>query len=221
MSHSRSNPSNRYLELIELNKTMHTEGDTFLDKPAETTFPGLSLLAHASRIKRLLDESRATSVLDYGAGKGRQYEQEYAIEENLPKQKVVNYWGVDYIHLYDPCYEPYSKLPSEKYDGVICTDVLEHCSKADIPWILEEIFSFSQKFVFASIACYPAEKTLANGDNAHETIESPGWWQRVLSEVYRKYDSLVVEILFVEKMRSPIGKQIRSTIVRLGNSSFP
>lgn len=54
---------------------------------------------------------------------------------------------------------------------MICTDVLEHCPEEDIPWIVDELFAFARKFVYANIACFPARKQLPSGGNAHCTVK--------------------------------------------------
>lgn len=43
MTFSRSNPSPRYLELIELNREMHEHGARRENIPSAETFPGMSL----------------------------------------------------------------------------------------------------------------------------------------------------------------------------------
>jgi hypothetical protein len=65
---------------------------------------------------------------------------------------------------------PFSALPEGRFDGVVCTDVLEHCPEEDLPWIVGELFGYARLFVFANVACYPAAKKLPNGENAHCTI---------------------------------------------------
>jgi hypothetical protein len=54
---------------------------------------------------------------------------------------------------------------------VISTDVLEHCpGKVNVPWIVDEMFGYATRFVFANVAVIPAGKRLPNGENAHCTI---------------------------------------------------
>ena len=83
---------------------------------------------------------------------------------------------MDYVACYDPSYAPFSLLPQGPFDGVICTDVLEHCPEEDLDWIVGELFGYANKFVFASIAGYPAMKTLPSGENAHCTVQPLAWW---------------------------------------------
>jgi FkbM family methyltransferase len=90
---------------------------------------------------------------------------------------IAEYWDVDEVQCYDPGYAPHSARPEGRFDGVICTDVLEHCPEEDVPWILEEIFGYAGRFVYLNVACYPARKTLPNGENAHITVRPPEWWR--------------------------------------------
>lgn len=174
---SRENPSPRYVELLSLCRQLHTEGDQLNNIPPDQTFDGASLKPHVGTIGSLIQRHSATSLLDYGSGKAEGYNSAVV---KTPGGEAVRglqqYWGLDAVTHYDPGYEPFSDLPGQQYDGVISTDVLEHCPKQDIDWILREIFSYSRIFVFCTVAVYPANKKLPTGENAHVTIESPGWW---------------------------------------------
>jgi len=177
MQYSRSNPSPRYVELTRLYGQMHVEGERFLGEPPERTFPGKSLPPQAPRIKRLIESTGAQNILDYGAGKGMQYElRDIRIKDEGSWESIQDYWDVDFVHCYDPSYAPFSELPEGRFDGVVCTDVLEHCPEEDMPWIVDELFSYAQRFVYANVACYPAKKRLPTGENAHCTIQPVQWW---------------------------------------------
>jgi hypothetical protein len=184
MNFSRSNPSPRYLELQAMYRRMHQQGEEFLGVAPGETFPGFSLDAQLGRIKALIAQTGADTVLDYGCGKGRQYEPRPIKDaDGGVWPGVIDYWDVGEVVCYDPCYEPYNKLPQGKFDGVICTDVLEHCPEQDLPWIIAELFGYATHFVFANVACFPARKRLPNGENAHCTIQPAGWWARMLRQV--------------------------------------
>jgi len=186
--YSRTNPSPRYSELQTLYRNMHEEGEKFLGIPPEQVFPGQSLPPQAPRIKRLIDLTGARTLLDYGSGKGQQYQPMNLKVEGVGSfEGVLHYWGMASIHCYDPAYQPFTEIPTGRFDGVISTDVLEHCPEDDIPWIIEEIFSYADKFVFANVACYPAKKRLANGENAHCTIKPPEWWAEVIEAVASRH----------------------------------
>jgi hypothetical protein len=164
--------------------------------PAET-FSGVSLLPHVRRIKDLIARSGAQTLLDYGCGKGRLYEpQRLEIPGEGVFDSVIEYWDIDEVCCYDPCYDRYSALPQGQFDGVISTDVLEHCLEDDIPWIVDEMFSYARSFLFANIACYPALATLPNGENAHATVRPVAWWQDVFSKAGAAYPDVMWKTLF-------------------------
>lgn len=171
-------PSERYQRLLELYREMHARGEAIRGIAPEHTFPGASLLPQAHHVRRLVAQTASRSILDYGSGKGMQY-RPMALSDG--SSSIQEYWGVERIQCYDPGYEPFSRLPEEPFDGVIATDVLEHCPEADLPWIVAEIFSMARKFVFASVACHPAVKRLPNGENAHCTVRPPAFWEKLFS----------------------------------------
>jgi FkbM family methyltransferase len=179
--YSRAHPSPRYRELLSLYSRMHVEGETTLGIPAEQTFPGASLGPHIKRIKRWIERTGARTILDYGAGKGMQYRpHKIVVDGKHVADGIAEYWDVDEVRCFDPGYAPHSALPEGKFDGVICTDVLEHCPEEDLPWILDEIFRYAKGFVYLNVACYPARKTLPNGENAHITVRPPQWWDALV-----------------------------------------
>jgi hypothetical protein len=208
--YSRESPSERYKELISQYEELHEEGETILRMSAEETFPGFSVLPHVDRIKRLIQSSETFTLLDYGCGKGYQY-QKPVIDLGLAKKEMLaDYWGLTAVQLYDPGYKPYSILPNMTFDGVISTDMLEHCSEDDVPWIVDEMFSFAEKFLFANVACYPAKKTLPNGENAHCTIKNNAWWIEVFKAAGERYPHVTWELVL-----GGIGESLSSGKVKL------
>ena len=189
--YSRSNPSPRFVELLEQYRAMHREGDVRRGTPAEHTFDGKSLPRQASRIKKMIERSGARTILDYGRGKGRQYLPAGIMENGAVRwNSMQEYWGVASIRCYDPGHAPFSALPEGQFDGVVCTDVLEHCPEEDLPWIVGELFGYARLFVFANVACYPAAKTLPNGENAHCTVQPASWWGETLARHFRHVEPL-------------------------------
>jgi hypothetical protein len=198
---SRESPSPRYRELLALYQQLHAEGERSLGIPASRTFAGGSLPRHAPAIKRLIDATGSRTLLDYGAGKGEQYA---AAKLELPDgtriRRLADYWKVARIVAYDPAYPPLSRLPSEKFDGVICTDVLEHCPEDDLPWIVDELFALARRFVFANIASFPALKSLPNGENAHCTVRPPAWWAGLLHAIAHRHLGVRYHVLVDTRM---------------------
>jgi hypothetical protein len=143
--------------LIEQYKEMH-EGDS--------VFPGDSLSQHGASIKQIIDISDSKTLLDFGCGKGYQY-----TKMNLHKEYFNNIMP----SLYDPGTK-YSDFPEGMFDGVICTDVLEHIEEEDLDEVLGQIFSKANKFVYLGVCTIPALAILPDGRNAHVTIKPFQWW---------------------------------------------
>lgn len=195
MPYSRSSPSQRYRSLVDLYGRMHAQGDPGANRTPAQTFAGKSLLPQVARIKQLIDRTRAETLLDYGCGKASMYDLSHVQVDGIGTvESIITYWDVAGVCLYDPGYPPHSELPKGQFDGVIATDVLEHCAEEDLPWILDEVFGFARNFVFANVACYPARKILPNGENAHCTIRPPQWWDALLRETAGRHPGLLWEV---------------------------
>ncbi len=210
--YNRHNPSPRYAALIEQYRRMHVEGSIHvqdgksLSLPAEKTFPGRSLLPQMGRIKDMILSFGGRTILDYGSGKGMQYLPTPIRFEGIGEwPDIRSFWEVDEIYCYDPAYEPFNRLPDQKLDGVICTDVLEHCPEEDVPWIVDEIFSYAKQFVFANVACFPANKRLPTGENAHCTIQPLPWWHHILRETSARYPDVAWEVWVETRVVTPEG----------------
>jgi hypothetical protein len=207
---SRANPSPRYVELVRLYREMHENGEKFLRIRPEDTFPGLSLPIQAPRIRALIEQTGALRLLDYGSGKGQQYQARNLAVPGEPGTwpSIQDYWGVEAITCYDPSYAPLSELPRGAFDGVISTDVLEHCPEEDIPWIIDEIFGYARKFVFMNVACYPAKKRLPTGENAHCTIRPKEWWVDIIQRVARKHSGIRYEVWIQRKDADALTEEV-------------
>jgi len=152
------------LDLIEQYAKMHRLPETFR---------GYSLGPHVATIRRLIDETGAKTLLDYGCGKAWQYHRKRADHElgMMPT-------------LYDPAVKQYSHKPEGKFDGVICTDVLEHIVDP-IPFA-ERVVGFASLFCFFSISTQDRGKTLPNGLPLHISVHPAQWWRASLLHLNEK-----------------------------------
>jgi hypothetical protein len=98
-------------------------------------------------------------VLDYGCGK-------QTLNMALPQLKVRGY---------DPALPGLDKEPSPA-DLVVCTDVLEHIEPEHLDAVLDHMKTLTKKCFFMTIATRPAQKTLADGRNAHLIQEGLSFW---------------------------------------------
>ena len=192
--YSRENPSQDYKELVTEYQMLHTKGNDIVS--GEEIFNGISLIYYLNEVEMIINKERCRSILDYGCGKALLYSKDKYNKLKLNKQGHVlaaplpELWGLEYFALYDPGYEKHSAFPKGKYDGVICSDVIEHIDEKDSDWTLREIFSFSRKFVFLTIACYEALKKFDNGRNVHVNVKEPDFWKEKLNKLSKDYPHL-------------------------------
>ncbi len=199
---SRSNPSDEYKRLLALYQEHHeSASQKNWDKDV---YPGKSLWPHLGFMRALTRKYSAQTVMDYGAGKGLQYKNLRVKEagKNKIHSSVENYWDAS-VTCYDPGNVAFQKFPEGTFDGVVSTDVLEHCPKDDLAWIIEEMFQKAEKFVFANIACYPAKTILSTGENAHITIENPDWWTALIANIAKNYPDISYYFLATEDRSKP------------------
>lgn len=105
-------------------------------------------------------ENAFESVLDYGSGEGSHIARlltQYRVEE------------------YDPAVSRKSAEPSSA-DVVVCADVLEHIEPECLGDVLQHIRYLAKQYAVLVIATVPAEKTMADGRNAHLIVENASWW---------------------------------------------
>jgi len=215
--YSRDSPSLRYRELLGYYREMHVHGAVEQNIPPEETFDGRSLPKHAAHIQTVLNVLGSRTILDYGSGKGSQYKPvKIELPNGMSYPDIKSFWNVDSVTCYDPGYEPFSTLPTETFEGVVSTDVLEHCPKDDIPWLVDEIFGFATEFAYINVACYPAAKTLPNGENAHCTLEQPEWWIDIFDQQIKKHEGLRYFAAFDVPKRDTAGGQKIVTVMHRG-----
>ena len=203
--HNREQPSQDYVDLLTEYKELHKD---------PKYFNGICLITHLNTVTHIMLKEGAKSLLDYGCGKALLYDDEKYKNMKLNKKgqtlpkPLQKLWQLDYHALYDPAYPKHSKLPKGKYDAVICTDVIEHVDEKDADWILEEIFSYSRKFVLLTIACYKALKTFKDGRNVHVNVKTPEYWTDKLLKLHVKYPHLNIhyslDVIEDEKAEKPI-----------------
>ena len=204
---TEENPSRAYRSLLEMYRTKHEEGSPEVGLAAAETYTGKSLDRHAESIAALIRGSGARTVLDFGSGKALFYAP-FPGEPEDSRFKSKKEWGETKVTCYDPAYEPFSGPIEASYDGVITTDVLEHITDEDIPWVLDKLFAHARHFVFAVAACYPARKFLPDGQNAHCTVQPPHWWREQMEAAARRNPGIKWELCCIVKGKLGKGQRV-------------
>jgi Methyltransferase domain len=127
----------------------------------------------ADVVQFLIEQYRASSVLDFGAGTGSLVETLRARERDLS--------GVRFDE-YDPAVPGKDVLPRGFADLVTVTDVLEHVEPDKLSTVLEYLHVVARKAVFVVISLQDTNDRLADGSTTHLTIQPSEWWiQRLTS----------------------------------------
>lgn len=126
---------------------------------------GISGHRWKAEVAELIRINDYTSLLDYGSGKG-------TLRAAFPS----SFWDRGFLFMeYDPAIPEKSSPPSQA-DLVVCTDVLEHIEPDCLNAVLDDLRRVTRRAVFLEIHTALAQKTLADGRNAHLIVEPAEWW---------------------------------------------
>ena len=148
----------------ELMQAMHRR--VVKGKPA---FGGAVIGAALGPVLKALEECGSGELLDYGAGKG-----------HLGERLFHAGFSGEYVP-YDPGIEYWAGEP-DPADVVACLDVLEHVEPHLLDDVLDDLRRVTKQKIVVTVHCLPAKKTLADGRNAHLTVQPPEWWRQKLEQ---------------------------------------
>ena len=187
--------SNKGQQLIKLYQQMAQEGYDRVDETrVEDAFSDFESRAYREQIRSSFEEHTITSILDYGCG-GSDWN---APDFDQSGKSAIQYYGLDNAYRYEPARNLDERQP---VDCVISFDVLEHVFIADIPAVLRDIFSHSNKLVILNVACYAAAAKLPNGENAHITVRDPVWWRGMIDCISIEYPDIFIWLIFSKGWR--------------------
>ena len=134
-------PSQSYFAALSLTRAHHAEQNK--------TFSGQFTWKQRHRIRALIERFGATSMLDYGCGKGKQYDP--ARNRDAEGRSLEEFWGIAPFR-YDPGVPAYAAEPppGAKFDLVICVQVLGSIPLADLPWVIDRLYAFAGKAIFVA-----------------------------------------------------------------------
>jgi len=115
---------------------------------------------HSETVQALIRRTQSTRLLEYGAGITEQF-------------TTSHDRSVTQIQAYSPQDELFADLPDGKYDAVVCTTGLEQVPEEDIAWVLDELFSKAERFVYAAV-------------DSEQSNMGAGWWQAQFDAAARR-----------------------------------
>lgn len=139
-----------YLESVEAGRQFQQQNKSWA---------GYDVVKYQKLIKDLVDHYGARTILDYGCGKGQQYQERLPYGmlpgESMPEdqwQTFDQYLGVT-VYCYDPCVQGFETPPpvDARFDGVICTQVLNSIPDDDMTWVRETLEQHATKFCFIGL----------------------------------------------------------------------
>lgn len=158
------------------------------------TYPGygVACLEHAELIAHMINARKITSLLDYGAGKGRLVD---ALSRHLRRG------GEDlHVHLYEPAIAELAADP-EPAELAVCIDVLEHVEPELTENVVAHLAGKATKIAFITIGMTPAAKVLSDGRNAHINLRPANEWVDILNQHFNleafRWDKRRSSIIYV------------------------
>ena len=134
---------------------------------SEATY-GTSGWQYADAVLMLKNVHSASTILDYGCGKGRF------------GQAMWEKYSVGILE-YDPAIDGKDGLPAPA-DIVVCGDVMEHIEPDCVNDVINHIRGLTLKCAYWVIATRPAAKHLPDGRNCHLIVEDAQWWALLIED---------------------------------------
>lgn len=133
-------PSPEYFAALDLCREQHR---------GSKANSGRLLRPHREWIKNIIDELGCASILDYGCGRGEQYQW---VDEKPPFAglRLEQIWGLR-VTKYDPACPPFDVEPKGFFDLVICTHVLPLIPVQDQEWMADRLYSFARKALYIAL----------------------------------------------------------------------
>lgn len=140
-------PSSYYDQSVEIGRKF---------QHSNTSWGGDDCKNYHNQIRVLMDKYQAKTVLDYGCGKGRQYQNlvPYGLPNDIVTEPMTFQTRINAASVYkfDPCISEFEIEPvGQTFDAVICTQVLGSIPDDDVSWLAEKFQNYATKFVFIGL----------------------------------------------------------------------
>lgn len=82
------------------------------------------------------------------------------------------------------------ELSQKRFDGMVCSGVLEYVPDEDVSWVLELLFRHSKRFVYATAAYGPQAWVLPDGTPLRPRRRDQFWWKARFEAVSARYPAI-------------------------------
>lgn len=137
---------------------------------------GNDVKKYKNYIRDLVSLYQCETMLDYGSGRGEQYTEliKYPTETARVYTEPMTfdqYIGIKTVTQYDPCVTGIHVLPelSNKFDCVICTQVLGSIPDDDLPTVIKLLSNYANKFCFVSLVDPSTHQTKTNKTEIYDS----------------------------------------------------
>tara|TARA_B110000003_G_C16531267_1_gene489025 strand:+ start:236 stop:946 length:711 start_codon:yes stop_codon:yes gene_type:complete len=186
-------------KLIKLYEEMAVTGYARTDgSKVSNAYNDFELRKFRNFCKEQISRDEIKTVLDYGGG-GSDWDASGF--DPATGETAKQFFRVKEVCIFEPAR---NLMDKSKSDCVVCMDVLEHIFVADIPNIIDELFSLTNKLLVINVACYKARALLPNGENAHITVRSPDWWKGVIDAASINYEDVEVMLICSKTFKSGV-----------------
>ena len=139
---------------------------------------GSASMSYAPMVSQIVNRLKITQLLDYGCGKARLF-------QHLKAEHEMK------LQAYDPAMPAMAGEPVPM-QMVTCIDVLEHVEPEFLDAVLDDLVRVTELVGFFTVCTVAAEKTLADGRNAHLIQKPVEWW---LERLFLRFDVQTMQVV--------------------------
>ena len=138
-------------------------------------------------------------VLDLAAKAGGKSVLEYSIgAEDVGRRAVEGLNSISAgltISRYDPAAPALSERPSSRFDGVACIAGLDFLPAEDVPWVVDELFRYARRFVYATVSDRALKKPLPDGAKLDSRPRDRSWWYEHFETIATRYPNVHLKLV--------------------------
>lgn len=180
-------------QAIAAYRGLHEKGLPEANLGAEDIFAGERLVHYCPTIAQAIPRTLSQTLLDYGCGKGTLHTHGIVDEGKTVACSLSEHFKVRKVDIYDPSLASLADRPTQVYDAVICTHVLEYCFAEDVSAVLADVFDYAVRFVFIAVDCERSANTPVA--LAPRTERSPAWWRAQVLSARRRHPNVVFTLM--------------------------